>query len=47
VAGTMVANGSGVQGATLRKIGLAWVFTLPASMFLAGLLFILGRALFL
>jgi len=47
VAGTMVANGSGVQGGTLRKIGLAWVFTLPASMVMAGLLFILGRAFFL
>jgi PiT family inorganic phosphate transporter len=36
VAGTMWANGSGVQGSTLRKIGLAWVFTLPATMALSG-----------
>lgn len=43
VAGTMAANGSGVQGATARKILLAWVLTLPASMTLAGLLFTAGR----
>ena len=47
VAGTMVANGSGVQGSTLKKIGMAWALTLPASMLLSGCLFILGRALFL
>lgn len=44
VAGTMVANGSGVQSSTLSKIGMAWVFTLPASMTLAGLLFLVGKA---
>ena len=43
VAGTMVANGSGVQGATVRKIALAWLLTLPASMALAGLLYVAGR----
>jgi PiT family inorganic phosphate transporter len=43
----MVANGSGVQGSTLKKIGMAWVLTLPASMLLAGCLFTFGRALFL
>ncbi len=47
VAGTMVANGSGVQGGTLRKIGLAWVCTLPCSMLLAGVLFAVGRLLFI
>ena len=47
VAGTMVANRSGVQAGTLKKIGLAWLFTMPASMLLAALLFFLGRALFL
>jgi PiT family inorganic phosphate transporter len=36
VAGTMAANGSGVQGTTVRKIALAWVFTLPVTMLLAG-----------
>jgi phosphate/sulfate permease len=43
VAGTMAANGSGVQGATCRKILLAWVFTLPGTMMLAGVMFTVGR----
>jgi low-affinity inorganic phosphate transporter len=42
VAGTMVANGSGVQGKTVRNILLAWVLTLPAAMSLAAALFLLG-----
>jgi phosphate/sulfate permease len=45
VAGTMAANGSGVQGGTCRKILLAWVLTLPASMTLAAVLFAVGRQL--
>nr|WP_207803075.1 inorganic phosphate transporter [Roseicella frigidaeris] len=36
VAGTMAANGSGLQWATVRNIALAWVLTLPAAMVLAG-----------
>ncbi len=43
VAGTMVANGSGVQGGTIRRILLAWALTLPACIVLAGVLFTLGR----
>ena len=43
VAGTMAANGSGVQGGTCKKILLAWVFTLPACIILAGVLFAVGR----
>lgn len=43
VAGTMVANRSGIQGNTVTKILLAWVCTLPACMLLAGLLFTIGR----
>jgi inorganic phosphate transporter, PiT family len=39
VAGTMSANGSGLQMSTLRNIAMAWVFTLPAAAVLAGLLF--------
>ena len=39
VAGTMMANGSGLQLATIRNIALAWVFTLPAAALLAGALF--------
>ena len=42
VAGTMAANGSGVQRGTLLKIGLAWVFTLPAAMVLAAGLYAAG-----
>lgn len=45
VAGTMVANGNGVQGGTIRKIGLAWLMTLPASMALAALIYLLARLL--
>lgn len=40
IAGTMAANGSGLQAATVRNILLAWVLTLPASILLAGLLFV-------
>jgi PiT family inorganic phosphate transporter len=39
VAGSMVANGSGLQRSTLRNIGMAWVFTLPAAALLSGILF--------
>ena len=39
VAGTMWANRSGIQGETVRKIGLAWVLTLPAAILLSAALF--------
>jgi inorganic phosphate transporter, PiT family len=39
VAGTMAANGSGLQGGTVRDIALAWIFTLPAAAVLSGCLF--------
>jgi PiT family inorganic phosphate transporter len=39
VAGTMAANRSGLQGATVRNLLMAWVLTLPASILLSGLLF--------
>ncbi|MFF7707108.1 inorganic phosphate transporter [Pseudomonas sp. NPDC007930] len=39
VAGTMVANRSGLQGSTVKNILLAWVLTLPVAMFLAASLF--------
>jgi inorganic phosphate transporter, PiT family len=45
IAGTMAANRSGVQGATIRNLLVAWVLTLPASMLLAGGLFWLFRAI--
>jgi len=43
VAGTMAANGSGLQWATIRSIALAWVITLPAAMLLAGGLYFVLR----
>lgn len=39
VAGTMVANKSGLQGGTVRTILLAWVLTLPATVALSAALF--------
>ena len=39
VAGTMAANHSGLQWATVRNLLMAWVLTLPASIVLAGVLF--------
>src|SRR5262249_23619831 len=45
VAGTMWANRSGIQRETVRKIGLAWVLTLPAAMVLSASLFSLGGLL--
>ena len=39
VAGTMAANGSGLQWETIRNIILAWVLTLPAAMLISGTLF--------
>jgi len=43
VAGTMAANGSGLQIATIRNIAMAWVMTLPAAALLSGSLFWLFR----
>jgi phosphate/sulfate permease len=42
VAGTMWANRSGIQGDTVRKIGLAWILTLPAAILLSATLFTVG-----
>jgi PiT family inorganic phosphate transporter len=39
VAGTMMANKSGLQWSTIRNIALAWVFTLPMAALLSGALF--------
>ena len=39
VAGTMAANRSGLQAATLRNILLAWVLTLPACVLLGAATF--------
>ncbi len=45
VAGTMTANGSGLQWQTIRNMLLAWVLTLPAAICLAALLYWSLRAL--
>jgi PiT family inorganic phosphate transporter len=39
IAGTMAANGSGLQWATIRNIAMAWVLTLPAAMIISGSLY--------
>ncbi|MBB1518287.1 inorganic phosphate transporter [Aquipseudomonas guryensis] len=46
VAGTMVANKSGLQFSTVRNILTAWVFTLPVTITLSASLFWLGVKLF-
>ena len=46
VAGTMAANGSGLQWSTVRSLALAWILTLPVSIVLSGGLFWLFRHLF-
>jgi inorganic phosphate transporter, PiT family len=46
VAGTMVANRSGLQLATVKNLLLAWVLTLPAAMTLSGFLFWTFRKIF-
>jgi PiT family inorganic phosphate transporter len=46
VAGTMAANASGLQLATLRNLLMAWVLTLPAAILLAGVLYWFFRQVF-
>jgi PiT family inorganic phosphate transporter len=46
VAGTMAANGSGLQLSTIRNIALAWVLTLPMAMMLSAGLYFLFLNLF-
>ncbi|WP_432431200.1 inorganic phosphate transporter [Methylocella silvestris] len=46
VAGTMAANGSGVQMSTIRSLALAWVLTLPCAIALSALLFFIFRHVF-
>ena len=46
VAGTMVANRSGLHHGTVRSIMIAWVLTLPAAMVLSAGLFYAGSFLF-
>ena len=46
IAGTMAANGSGLQLATVRNIAMAWVLTLPAAMLISGSLYWIFSRLF-
>jgi inorganic phosphate transporter, PiT family len=46
IAGTMAANGSGLQWSTIRNIAMAWVLTLPIAMMLSGTLYYVFSQLF-
>jgi PiT family inorganic phosphate transporter len=46
VAGTMMANHSGLQWSTVRNLAMAWVLTLPVAMLLSGCLFWLFKTVF-
>jgi inorganic phosphate transporter, PiT family len=46
VAGTMMANHSGLQWSTVRNLAMAWVLTLPVAMMLSGFLFWAFKNLF-
>jgi PiT family inorganic phosphate transporter len=46
IAGTMAANGSGLQVSTIRNIVMAWVLTLPAAMVLSAILYFLFSQVF-
>jgi|HubBroStandDraft_4_1064222.scaffolds.fasta_scaffold59838_1 PiT family inorganic phosphate transporter len=46
IAGTMAANHSGLQGATIRNLAMAWILTLPVAMMLSGFLFYFFRQVF-
>jgi hypothetical protein len=46
VAGTMAANGSGLQLATIRNLLMAWVLTLPAAIMLSASLYVMFSYLF-
>jgi PiT family inorganic phosphate transporter len=46
VAGTMAANKSGLQFATIRNLLMAWVLTLPVAILLSGSLYVLFSRLF-
>ena len=46
VAGTAVANKSGLQWSTIRNILLAWIFTFPVAMGISGGLYFLIRMVF-
>jgi PiT family inorganic phosphate transporter len=41
VAGTMAANGSGLQWSTIRNLLMAWVLTLPCAIMLSAALYVI------
>ena len=45
VAGTMAANGSGLQWSTVRNMLMAWVLTLPVAIMLSASLYVLFSSL--
>ena len=45
VAGTMAANGSGLQWSTIGSLAMAWVLTLPAAIVISGSLYYLFRSI--
>jgi len=46
VAGTMAANGSGLQMATIRNLLMAWVLTLPCAIMLSATLYVIFSRIF-
>jgi PiT family inorganic phosphate transporter len=46
IAGTMAANGSGLQWSTIRNIAMAWVLTLPVAMMISGFLYFAFASIF-
>jgi PiT family inorganic phosphate transporter len=46
VAGTMAANRSGLQMSTIRNLLMAWVLTLPVSIVMAGVLYMIFAQIF-
>jgi len=46
VAGTMAANGSGLQWGTVRNLLAAWVLTLPIAILLSATLYVAFRQIF-
>ncbi|HEY7843433.1 MAG TPA: inorganic phosphate transporter [Bradyrhizobium sp.] len=46
IAGTMAANGSGLQWSTVRNIAMAWVLTLPIAMMISGFLYFCFASVF-
>jgi PiT family inorganic phosphate transporter len=46
IAGTMTANGSGIQMATVRSIAMAWLLTLPCAMLISATLYFIFSHVF-